>query len=118
LENALRHAVAFCDAPEIGLADLPDSVRRAAPAARQDVVSREALRRVLAQPRPAVPSHEWPGHIDYAKRQYLLALIERYGGRLRDIAAHWDRSSENTLLKLIRELGLETALHAARQARD
>ena len=117
LENALRHAVAFSEAPEVGLADLPETVRQAAATARPGVIDRDALRRVLAQPPPESPGAAWPGHIDYARREYLLALIERYGGRLGPVAAHWDRSSENTLLKLVRELGLEDALHAARRAR-
>ena len=117
LENALRHAVAFADSPEIGLADLPDFVRRAAPSPRGGVVDRDALRRILAASQPASPTHAWPGHIDHAKREYLIALIEHYGGRIGEIARHWDRSSENTLLKLVRELGLEAELQTARRAR-
>jgi len=123
LENALRHALAFAEGPEIQPADLPEPLRAAAaepaPARGTDeVIDPAALRHALSQPQaPGAPSHQWPGHIDHAKRTYLEALIDRYHGEIAQIARHWDRSSENTLLKLIRELGLEEHLHAARRAR-
>jgi hypothetical protein len=55
--------------------------------------------------------------VDYARREYMKALIEHCGGSLADIAKHWDRSSERTLLKLIREFDLEAELQAARRKR-
>jgi hypothetical protein len=44
-------------------------------------------------------------------------LIEHCSGNLGEIAKHWDRSSERTLLKLIREFDLEDELQAARKRR-
>jgi len=127
LENALRHALAFSDEADI-LADcLPESVRRAAagagavpePAGPGSVVDHSALKAALAAvPRPeSLATHDWPGHVDYARRAYLAALIDHYHGDLREIARHWDRSSEHTLRKLIRQFGLQERLQAARAQR-
>jgi len=126
LENALRRAVAFCDKVEITSDDLFAGSRRPVPAGApptQDpspsgqIIDSDALRRALSSAGdwPEIPSHEWAGHVDYARREYLRALIEHYHGNLAEIAKHWDRSSENTLLKLIRQFDLEDELHAARK---
>ncbi len=133
LENALRHAVAFSDESAILPGDLPEALRNSSAvpgsatvglsdrAARDtaDVIDAIALRRAIASApaSPALKTFERQTHIDYAKREYLKALIGHYRGDIRQIAGHWDRSSENTLLKVIRELGLEDLLRAARKAR-
>jgi len=128
LENALRHAVAFCDRAEIRPDHLPPTARNApaepaSPAGlggpTGQVVDSDALREALSATPVSPPAHsyQWPGHVDYARRAYLKALIERYGGDLRDIARHWDRSSEHTLRKQIRQLGLLEHLQAARAQR-
>ncbi|MFP4055378.1 MAG: sigma 54-interacting transcriptional regulator [Candidatus Brocadiia bacterium] len=127
LENALRRAVALTDGAEVRPQDLPEAVRRASPAAPSrerpqreagSVVDRPALRRALASPSPSpdTPTFAWPGHVDHARREYLAALIEHHHGNLREIAKHWDRTSEHTLLKIVRQFGLEDALRAARRA--
>ncbi|MBM4034455.1 MAG: hypothetical protein FJ291_22140 [Planctomycetes bacterium] len=130
LENALRHALAFAEGPEVQPADLPaplaslavassdTSLTRHAARGTGAVIDPDGLRQALSQPQaPGTQSHQWPAHIDHAKREYLHALIGHYHGDIAQIARHWDRSSENTLLKLIRELGLEEHLYAARRAR-
>jgi DNA-binding NtrC family response regulator len=129
LENALRHAVALSDESAILPGDLPEALRSAPagpeeqarpPLAGGDVINTGALRRAIASapPSPELKTFECQAHIDYAKREYLKALIDHYRGDISQIARHWDRSSENTLLKLIRELGLEEHLRAARKARQ
>lgn len=121
LENALRHAVAFSEGAEVTPEDFPATVigapARAAEQGVEDVVDPAALRRALsaAPPVPEASSFEWPAHVDYARRAYMRALIRHHHGDLRKIARHWNRSSENTLLKLIREFGLEEELRAARK---
>jgi DNA-binding NtrC family response regulator len=129
MENALRYAVAFADGTEITPADMPKPIQEA-PASRKEaaerpsraggvVVNTESLRSVLdtVPPAPDAPSYCWPGHIDYARREYMKVLIEHCSGNLGEIARHWDRSSERTLLKLIREFDLEDELQAARKRR-
>jgi DNA-binding NtrC family response regulator len=126
MENALRHAVVFSESARIEAQDLPNATLEAAPAgepteqcAGEDgrVIDRAALTRVLSLvPRPpGSQTYEWQGHVDYARREYLRALIERYNGNLSEITGHWDRSSERTLLKLVREFHLEDELRAARR---
>ncbi len=119
LENALRRAVAFSDGAEIGLADLPESVAASPAGAAGPGLDDAALERaVAAGPCPdGTPTYEWPGHVDYARRRYLRALIRHYHGDLACIAPHWDRSSENTLRKVVREFGLEEELQRARRER-
>jgi DNA-binding NtrC family response regulator/tRNA A-37 threonylcarbamoyl transferase component Bud32 len=127
LENALRHAVALSEDLAVGPQDLPEALRNVPvtpglptrAAAAGNVIDGDALRHAIASARRPLEARdfEWQGHIDYAKREYLKALITHYRGNLAEIARHWDKSSENTLLKLIRELGLEEHLHAARRAR-
>jgi DNA-binding NtrC family response regulator len=127
MENALRYAVAFADGTEITAEDMPEPVQEA-PVARKKgpgkpavaggaVVDSEALRRVLdtVPPAPNAQSFDWPGHVDHARREYMKVLIEHCNGNLSEVARHWDRSSERTLLKLIREFGLEDELQAARK---
>ena len=83
------------------------------------VVDSNLLRRVLVSPPPGnLKPFEWQGHVDYARREYMKALIERYNGDLREIAGHWNKSSKSTLLKLIRDFQLEDELHAARKKRE
>jgi len=126
LENALRRAVAFCDSPEIRPEDLSAQLRvRAGGRTVSDrqsstgVIDSDALRNALAtRPRgPVTESSEYPGHIDYARKEYLRVLIEHYHGDLHLIAEHWDRSSEHTLRKLIRRFGLTDHLRTARDNR-
>jgi len=128
LENALRHAVGFSEDAVVGPNDLPEVPRSEAttqhmpaapPTPTAEVIDRDALRQTLSTlaPRPGAQSFEWPGHIDYAKREYLRALIEHHHGDLREIAKHWDGSSESTLLKLIRDFALGEELRAARRER-
>jgi len=122
LENALRHAVAFSEGMTVGVADLPEAIRSAAhvsgPESGRAVVDADALERVLSATAPPSgrPPFEWEGHVDYARRKYLQALIRHHRGNLRKIAEHWDKSSENTLLKLVRQFGLEQELRVARKA--
>ncbi|MHC5039665.1 MAG: sigma 54-interacting transcriptional regulator [Planctomycetota bacterium] len=126
LENALRHAAAFAEGDWVRAEDLPPPIGgppaatgtgdRATGAGK--IVNGEALLRslpVLPAPEDA-PAFVWPCHIDYARREYLKALIQHHRGNLGKIAKHWDRSSENTLLKLIREFDLEDELKAARKS--
>ena len=126
LENALRRAVAFCDKAEITSGDLFSGSRRPPAigvpptqdaAGSGQIIDSTALRRAIsvAPDSPERRSDEWAGHIDYARREYLRVLIEHYHGNLAELAKHWDRSSENTLLKLIRQFDLEDELHAARK---
>ncbi len=131
LENALRHAAAFADRSEVLPDCLPEPVRAssaglypARPASPNQAEARRvvdigALKAVLAEASGSeqLPSHAWPGHIDHARRAYLVALIEHYHGDLREIARHWDRSSEHTLRKAIRQFGLQERLQAARAQR-
>ena len=126
-DNALRRAVAFSEQADISPGDLPIAATDQAspeitdpPGLEGDnVVDSRALGRILASsaPRAEGDTFQWPGHIDYARRAYLKALIEHYHGDLHEIAKHWDRSSENTLLKLIRQFDLEDQLQAARRGR-
>jgi DNA-binding NtrC family response regulator len=125
LENALRRAVAFCEGVEIGLADLPATIGQAGrPAvggeAVASVVDEDSLERALSSgpPPAATPTSAWPAHVDYARRRYLSALIRHYHGNLARIAEHWDRSSENTLRKTVRQFGLEDELRRAREERQ
>ena len=126
LDNALRRAVAFCDKAEITSADLFAGLRRRASSGATSkpdasaggrIIDPAALRLAIsaAPDSPESPPHQRGGHIDYARREYLKALIEHYHGNLAEIAKHWDRSSENTLLKLVRQFDLEDELHAARK---
>jgi hypothetical protein len=59
----------------------------------------------------------FPAHIAHAKRVYLSALIDELHGDLSLIALFWDRGSEKTLRKQIREFGLADRLAAARSGR-
>jgi DNA-binding NtrC family response regulator len=119
LENALRRAVAFSEGIEIGLSDLPENVAASPTAADGRALDDGSLALALSRgPCPdGTPTYEWPAHVDYARRRYLSALIRHYNGNLARIAGHWDRSSENTLRKTIREFGLEDELRRAREGR-
>jgi DNA-binding NtrC family response regulator len=122
LENALRRAVAMSEGEEVSPDDFSATVvgRAARPGAgsMEDVIDPSALRRALAAgpPAPETAAFDWPGHVDYARRAYMRALIRHYRGDLRTIARHWNRSSENTLLKTIREFGLADELQSARRS--
>jgi len=127
LDNALRRAIAFSNHQEVSMDALPASSEgpvspQTAQVAKPEVrgvVNQRALREILASSivPPDGETFRWPGHVDYAKRAYLKALIEHHQGDLHEIAKHWDRSSENTLLKLIRQFDLEEKLQAARRGR-
>jgi DNA-binding NtrC family response regulator len=121
LENALRHAVAFAAASVVAAEDLPTAVSARAPgivAPSPTILDTEALASVLSRPDPLgdMPTHEWPGHIDYVRRRFLRTLIRHHRGNISAITRHWDRSSENTILKYIRQFGLEDDLRAARES--
>jgi DNA-binding NtrC family response regulator len=119
LENALRRAVAFSEGAEIGLADLPGNLAQGLTADPGQAPDDASIERAISRgPCPdGTPTYAWPGHVDYARRRYLGALIRHYHGNLARIAPHWDRSSENTLRKIVRELGLQEELERARRGR-
>jgi len=84
------------------------------------VIDVEALREAIRSSDPVAAGksarpHELPAHFAYAKRTYLETLIDEFGGDLSLIARYWDRSSEKTIRKLIRDCGLEETLKAARE---
>jgi DNA-binding NtrC family response regulator len=140
LEHALRHALAMGRGEEIAAEDFPSPVRAAisrfeAPAAEaQDstaappaeseivVIDHSALRRAIrnadaialgSSDRP----YNCPAHVAHARRAYLAALIEELGGDLSLIGLFWDRGSEKTLRRIVREMGLEPLLASARRRR-
>jgi transcriptional regulator with GAF, ATPase, and Fis domain len=135
LDHALRYAAAMSDGPVIAIDDLPshiaaavaapvaarpvsrsrDAVACAGPVIDEEALAR-AIRRSPALPPADAPTYSLPSHVDYAKRTYLRALIRESGGDLAFAARHWDRSSENTIRKAIREYGLAGELAAAREA--
>ncbi len=132
LEHALKHAIAMADGEEIGVADLPETVRAgmggrpaaapekaSAPSAGPSVIDDETLRLAIRSSDPravgeAGRPHEIAAHIEYAKATWLAALIDECGGDLALIARFWDRSSEKTLRNLVRAYGLADRLAAAR----
>jgi len=126
MENALRRAVALSESPDILPADLPPEILEAGPPPPRDgkapapALDADALARMLAEaPRTAgEASFDWPGHVDHWKREFMRALINHHRGNLARIAEHWDRASPHTLLKWIREAGLEEELQAAREGRS
>jgi DNA-binding NtrC family response regulator len=142
LDNALRHASAMAAGDEVTAADFPSPVRdclgaggparepavvppgddQAAPAGAGPVIDAEALRAAIRSTDPlseAMVEHpeEVPAHFAHAKRVYLEALIDECGGDLALISRFWDRSSEKTMRKLVREMGLEEKLNLARSRR-
>jgi DNA-binding NtrC family response regulator len=127
LDNTLRRAAAFSNQAQISLNDLPNHTPGPVSPETADqtqldsdsVVNQDILRQILSSCSAPTEgeSFESPGHIDYARRTYLQTLIEHHRGDLHEIAKHWDRSSENTLLKLVRQFGLEDELQTARQSR-
>ncbi len=85
-----------------------------------DIINVEALRRAIRESDPVATGkstspHNIPAHFEYAKRTYLATLIDEFGGDLGLIARFWDRSSEKTIRKLIRDCGLGDLLQAARE---
>ena len=121
LENALRHAVIFSEQEEVLPEDLPRQIRGSVGCFGSQVagriVNRDLLKRAIsAVPRvPDAPTFCWQAHVDYARREYLEALIHHYNGDLTKISEHWNRSSGNTLLKLVRNFDLEDELRTARK---
>ena len=87
------------------------------------VVDTESLRKAVRRLGPAgleeiggsAATFDFPVHVDYAKRRYLAVLIDELGGDLRLIGQLWDRGSEKTLRKLVKEYGLAERLEAARE---
>ena len=123
LENALRRAVAFSVGPEVSAGDLPEQVACSESRSVETehgprrIIDGELLRQELkkcASSREG-PTYLNPGHIDYARREYLRALIEVYQGSIQDIAAHWDRVNTKTVKGQITKLGLETEFEQARK---
>jgi DNA-binding NtrC family response regulator len=137
LEHALKHALAMGGGDEMTAADFPPAVRShltgGDPATAQPpeptafdslrgclpVLDEAALRQAIRGSDPlAIVSSDhaeaFPAHIAHAKRAYLAALIDELHGDLSLIALFWDRGSEKTLRKQIRELGLFDRLVAAR----
>ncbi len=89
------------------------------PAAHRHIVDvpalREAIRRCdIGALTDTGSSHDVPAHLDAAKRAWLSTLIDELGGDLQRIGALWDRGSEKTLRKLIKEFGLTDQLALAR----
>jgi hypothetical protein len=92
----------------------------AAPEEASAVINVEALRRAIRESDPVSTGkssslHDIPAHFEHAKRTYLATLIDEFGGDLGLIARFWDRSSEKTIRKLIRDSGREEHLRAARE---
>lgn len=132
LDHALRHATAMSDTGTIDLSHFPPEIRNhldgtacvpvpvgAAPDLESPILNMENLRRAIRatdalalgrEPQPC----RFPAHIDYARKQYLTALIEAFDGDLSVIGHFFDRGSEKTLRNLIRSFGLESALQTAR----
>jgi DNA-binding NtrC family response regulator len=139
LEHALRHAVAMSESATLRLSDFPDAIQlalqgRPRPAAAlaevadgsatgaARVVDPDQLRMAIRATDPkavavAAHKHELPCHIEFARKEYLGALIDECNGDLALIGQYWDRHSEKTLRNLIRQFGLETRLEAARKNR-
>jgi DNA-binding NtrC family response regulator len=135
LDNALRSASALSDGPEITEEALLASMGKLTeagepllppetPASRtpRAPIDEQALREAIragdsAASAAYAATHENPAHIEYAKRVYLTALIDVYGGDLAAIGRHWDRSSEKTIRTLVRAYGLTERLAAARARR-
>jgi len=132
LDHALKYANAMSEGANISSGDFPDSVKAflsgETPAPPSEgaaepsggIINLKALREMIRTSDPvAVGSsdspHGIPAHIEHAKRAYLLALIDEFGGDLGLVAKFWDRSSEKTLRKLVREYGLAGDLNAARK---
>ncbi|MHC4780851.1 MAG: sigma 54-interacting transcriptional regulator, partial [Planctomycetota bacterium] len=125
MENALRYAVALSDKPEIEPKDLPQEIAEEVSQIQaagggafcaDQIVDGTAVRTALACPPPdGTPSFRYAGHVNRAKREFLEVLIDHFGGNLSRITGHWDRSSEHTLLKMVREYGLEDRLAEARK---
>ncbi len=95
-------------------APLPDPSHFESP-----VIHMESLRRVIRSTDVHAMAHDrepcrFPAHIDYARKQYLAALIDVFNGDLPVIGQFFDRGSEKTLRNLIRAFGLESALQTAR----
>jgi DNA-binding NtrC family response regulator len=142
LDHALKYAAAMAEGPEIGRDDLPETVRiplekasakggaEAAtsaardgapdgPSGRQEIVDEEALRSAIRSGDPASMAgasntHEIPGHVDHVRRLHLGTLIDEFGGDLSLIGKFWDRGSEKTLRRLIKQYGLAERFEAAR----
>ena len=132
LDHALRHAVAMSDTDTIELSGFPSVIREhlqgtasvpvpssVLPDVKPPIMDMDELRSAirstdaLALSREAQPSR-FPAHIDYARKQYLTALIEAFDGDLPLIGQFFDRGSEKTLRNLIRSFGLEGTLQTAR----
>ena len=89
------------------------------PAIRDEIIDVEALRRAIGSADPVSvgssdAAHEIPGHVEHAKRTYLAALIDEFGGDLSLIARFWDRTSPKTIRKLVRRYRLAGELETAR----
>lgn len=132
LDHALRYAAAMSDTDLIQLADLPSEIQDhlrgtslvpvpVSTLLKTDspIIDMDGLRRAirstdaLALSREAQPCR-FPAHIDYARKQYLTALIDALDGDLPVMGHFFDRGSEKTLRNLIRSFGLEEALQTAR----
>jgi DNA-binding NtrC family response regulator len=132
LDHALKYAVAMSEGDTLHAADFPDAVCTflegeappggipARASADGEIINLGALREMIRSSDPVFVGsskapHGIPAHIEHAKRAYLAALIDEFGGDLAMVAKFWDRSSEKTLRKLIKEYDLLDALEAARK---
>jgi DNA-binding NtrC family response regulator len=132
LEHAIKHALAMSDSDEISAGDFPPAIgaylagastetesNGAIEPAVAPVINEPALRQAIRASDPIAMgstdhAYRLPAHIMHARRVYLSALIDELHGDLALIGLFWDRTSEKTLRKLVRELGLSDQLAAAR----
>jgi DNA-binding NtrC family response regulator len=140
LDHALKYAAAMGEGAAIEPRDLPDVVQAGLgavggapapavaaggtiavepPAAERRIVDVPALRDAIrccdiGALADDAASHEVRAHLDSAKRVWLATLIDELGGDLQRIGALWDRGSDKTLRKLIKEFGLTDQLALAR----
>jgi DNA-binding NtrC family response regulator len=131
LDHALKYAGALATDQVISAKDFPQKIREflktepaaspaaASPADPGAIINEEALRKAIrASDLNALKSgaavQETPAHLDSAKHVYLRVLIEELGGDLSLIGRFWDRGSEKTLRRLIKDFGLAETLKDAR----
>jgi DNA-binding NtrC family response regulator len=133
LEHALKHAVAMGDGPEILAADFPPAVRAHLGAGAsgacinsethshdsRGVIDEQSLRRAIRRTDPVALSCSHHPEQDFAtlahaRRVYLATLIDELNGDLSLIRLFWDRCSEKTLRRLVRDEGLADRLAQAR----
>ncbi len=127
LIHCLRYGVVMSKNPEIKISDIPDSIRKAKPLTK--FVETENAGNVIEFDRLVnslkgidkvtigkdAKLYEFPWHVEYAKRMYLLALIHHFKGNIRSITNLWENRSEKTVRALIKKYDLEHELETARK---